>query len=142
MTSTQRKTMTKHGSAICAGYYALISGGLIALGAMILISPGANAGPKDPKPVIPESTIKSQCEDPDLKGTYATTMIGSNRHSDCQYTDGDGQFCNDSYVNGVFEGTVCANQNPTKPGLLPPKVEDPGLAPQAPLPGTPRCGAP
>lgn len=101
--------------------------------AAVLVAPGALtpvalATPKNPNP-IPESTIKSQCQDPDLGGVYGTTMVGSDRHSTCDYL-ADGQYCSDLYINGVFQNTACGRPNPASPGPKLPPAQAPNMSPR------------
>ena len=100
-----------------------------AIAASLLLAGGAVATPKNPTP-IPESTIKSQCQDPDLGGVYGTTMVGNDRHSTCDYLS-DGQYCSDLYINGVFQNTACGRKDPNSPGpKLPPPVQAPNMSPR------------
>jgi hypothetical protein len=96
---------------------------------MSIAAPPATADPKNPKPApISESTIKKQCEDPDLGGTYGTTTTGGVRVSTCDYFDGDGKYCSDQYKNGVFQNTACGRvAAPVDP--LQPMPGDPALSP-------------
>jgi hypothetical protein len=87
---------------------AALAAGVIALAMMSIAAPAATADPKNPKPApMSESTIKKQCEDPDLGGTYGSTTTGGVRVSTCDYLDGDGKYCSDQYKNGVFQNTAC-----------------------------------
>ena len=100
-----------------------------AIAATLAFATPAIATPKNPNP-IPESTIKSQCQDPDLGGVYGSTMYGNDRHSTCDYL-ADGQYCSDLYINGVFQNTACGRKNPNSPGpKLPPPAEAPNMSPR------------
>jgi hypothetical protein len=119
-------------------YRGLVAAGAIALAVVTLPAPAAVATPKNPNPApIPEKTIKSQCEDPGLDGVYGTRMVGNVRFSSCDYTDGDGKYCSDSYHDGVFQSTDCARQAPTSPGQVQSIPGNPAIAPEPESPQAP-----
>jgi hypothetical protein len=112
---------------------AVVVAGAIALATLSLSMPTAAATPKNPNPAIPEKQIKKECEDPGLKGVYGTRKNGGDTVSTCDYLDGDGQYCSDEYINGVFQSTNCARvAGPTGP--LQQMPGDPALSPDQPAP--------
>jgi len=108
--------------------------GAVAVGAMLLTAPAANA--------IPEGTIQAECKD--AGGTYSSSVVNGTRYSSCDYKDMDGGWHSDQYTDGEYQGTIDITRDTPDPGGKssvappPPAVTDPGLAPPtssvAPLP--------
>ena len=106
-------------------------GGICAAGAMTVGAPLACA--------IPESTIKSECQQ--AGGTYGTTVVDGKRQSWCCYKDIKGIKHCDYYKDGVFDYTDTSPREigppteTTPPPVLPPAPEVVGpMAPSTTLP--------
>ena len=101
---------------------ALLGGGVVAAGLLLLTAPTASA--------ISEQTIKSECED--IGGTYNTAVVKGHRYSSCDYTI-DGDWKSDTYTDGEYTGTLDRETppSPTKAPVaqVPPLAINPGLAP-------------
>jgi hypothetical protein len=69
----------------------------IAVGALVLTAPFANAEP------IKESTIKSECKS--AGGTYGTVVKQGTRFSSCRYKDIGGDGYVDYYADGEYYST-------------------------------------
>jgi hypothetical protein len=101
-------------------FCSILAAGALAFGAMTLTTTAANA--------IPESTIKSQCEDPDLGGTY--THFPESGLSQCCYKEGGKTVC-DFYLDGKWLPRDGGTGTPQSPKTAPlPAVVDEGVAPQ------------
>lgn len=113
--------------------------GAVAVGALTLGSPAANA--------IPESTIKSECQN--AGGSYVTRVAGGIRYSSCCYKDINGLEHCDYYKDGVYQYTWPEKAPPTDttsppkgdPSTLTPPVVGPDVGspqpPKAPVPTVP-----
>ncbi|MCV7154270.1 hypothetical protein [Mycolicibacterium pyrenivorans] len=108
----------------------LVAAGALAAGAMMLTAPAGNA--------IPESTIKSECDD--AGGQYTIVTDGEHSYSRCCYLDINGVKHCDHYTDGRY--TYETSNNTLEQPETPPPPPPPGgvvgppatVATQAPPP--------
>ena len=109
------------------------AGVAIAAGAMMLTAPSGNA--------IPESTIKSECDD--AGGEYTIVTDGEHSYSRCCYRDIKGVKHCDHYTDGTYTYETSNNtleQPQTPPPPPPPPGEVVGPPATVATPGPPESG--
>ena len=113
--------------------YLAAAGVAIAAGAMMLTAPSGNA--------IPESTIKSECDD--AGGEYTIVTDGEHSYSRCCYRDIKGVKHCDHYTDGTYTYET-SNNTLEQPQSPPPPPPPPGevVGPPATVatPGPPESG--
>ena len=113
--------------------YLAAAGVAIAAGAMMLTAPSGNA--------IPESTIKSECDD--AGGEYTIVTDGEHSYSRCCYRDIKGVKHCDHYTDGKYTYETSNNtleQPQTPPPPPPPPGEVVGPPATVATPGPPESG--
>ena len=113
--------------------YLAAAGVAIATGAMMLTAPSGNA--------IPESTIKSECDD--AGGEYTIVTDGEHSYSRCCYRDIKGVKHCDHYTDGTYTYETSNNtleQPQTPPPPPPPPGEVVGPPATVATPGPPESG--
>jgi hypothetical protein len=113
--------------------YLAAAGVAIAAGAMMLTAPSGNA--------IPESTIKSECDD--AGGEYTIVTDGEHSYSRCCYRDIKGVKHCDHYTDGTYTYETSNNtleQPQTPPPPPPPPGEVVGPPATVATPGPPESG--
>jgi hypothetical protein len=123
-TPTTIRTRTSQWLAAArSGSCYLVAAGAIAVGAMTLTAPAANAAPQT------EAQIKTGCKDAN-GGTYTNHGGG---YSTCTYKDSKGNKYTDDYIDGEYQGTTQAVQGTPSSKPAPPSqppVQNPGRSPQ------------
>ena len=126
MTLAHRIFVRSHATRLAA------AGVAIAAGAMMLTAPTGNA--------IPESTIKSECDN--AGGDYTIVTDGEHSYSRCCYLDIKGDKHCDHYTDGKYTYETSNNtlEQPQDPPPPPPRGEVVGPPATAVMPAPPDTG--
>ncbi len=109
---------------------AVVGGTAAAVGALLIAAPSANAEK------LSEHTIKAECKD--AGGEYNSHVVDGHRYSGCSYADNSGERCDDSYIDGEYTHTICANDidQGLGPASIPPNLPTLSVATPTSVPPT------